>query len=613
MTISLSSSNLHALPGQTLGALIFSFSRATSSYTGGTTDPTAALNPSTYAHLALATPPALAATNMIYGTQGGAGTLLVSIDPATGLGTTIGSTGQHLPGLAVSPAGEIFATTQGVASALYRLDAANGQAFLIGPTGVDFMDAIAFDRSGNLWGLANTGGGMLYRINRTTGAATLVGPTGQFIGGLAFDPMDGTAYGSAGNNVDAIFRVNLLSGAATLIGATGIDGSTPDICFDVNGHLFGVKGSGGALAVSDLIAIDKSTGAGAVIGSTGVTGISGLGSQAFLGLATTNRIYGTQGATGDLFLRINPVTGSGTVIGSTGAGGMTGLAVSRSGHVYASSGGAASNLYQLDAATGKAYLVGPTSTNFMSALAFDIAGNLWGLADSGPQTLYRVDISTATVTPVGPTGEVLAGLAFDPYTGKLYASSGGAGAVIPDAIFTVNTSTGAITSVGTTGLGGEIPDIAFDAAAKLYGVKGSPGAATLISINKLTGVGAVIGPVGLNDISGLGSAPWAAVADASPLTVSTTRTILQPARPNPFASATELRFSLGQAGPVKIDVFNVLGQHVTRLVDGSMTAGEHFVRWTGSDAAGRPVGDGIYYLRLRAADATETRAVVRIR
>jgi hypothetical protein len=126
-------------------------------------------------------------------------------------------------------------------------------------------------------------------------------------------------------------------------------------------------------------------------------------------------------------------------------------------------------------------------------------------------------------------------------------------------------------------------------------------------------VGAVIGPVGLNDISGLGSAPWAAVADASPLTVSTTRTILQPARPNPFASATELRFSLGQAGPVKIDVFNVLGQHVTRLVDGSMTAGEHFVRWTGSDAAGRPVGDGIYYLRLRAADATETRAVVRIR
>jgi hypothetical protein len=126
-------------------------------------------------------------------------------------------------------------------------------------------------------------------------------------------------------------------------------------------------------------------------------------------------------------------------------------------------------------------------------------------------------------------------------------------------------------------------------------------------------VGAVIGPVGLNDISGLGSAPWAAVADASPLTVGTIRTILQPARPNPFASATELRFSLGQAGPVKIDVFNVLGQHVTRLVDGSMTAGEHFVRWTGSDAAGRPVGDGIYYLRLRAADATETRAVVRIR
>jgi hypothetical protein len=612
MKISLSSSNLHALPGQTFGALIFSYSPAAGGYTGGTTNPATAPNPSTYEHLALATPPALAATNVIYGTQGGSGALLVSIDQATGLATTIGSSGQHLSGLAVSPTGELFATTQGNASALYRLDATNGQAFPVGSTGVDFMDAIAFDRSGNLWGLANAGGGRLYRINRTTGVATLVGPTGQFIGGLAFDPMDGTAFGSAGGGVDAIFRVNLSSGAATLIGATGIDGSTPDICFDVNGRLFGVKGSGGAMAVSDLIAIDKSTGAGAVIGSTGVVGISGLGSQAFLGLATTNRIYGTQGAAGDLFARINPVTGSGTAIGSTGAGGLTGLAVSRSGMVYASSGGAPSNLYQLDAATGKAYLVGPTGTNFMSALAFDIDGNLWGLAGSGPETLYHLNISTAAGTPVGVTGEQLAGMAFDPYTGRLYASSGGAGAVTPDAIFTVDTSTGAITLVGTTGLGGDTPDIAFDAAAKLYGVKGGPGPATLISINKLTGAGAVIGPVGLSNISGLGSAPWAAVADASPLTTGTTRTMLQPARPNPFTSATEMRFSLGQAGAVKIDVFNVLGQHVTRLVDGSMTAGEHFVRWTGSDAAGRPVGDGVYYLRLRAADATETRAVVRI-
>jgi flagellar hook assembly protein FlgD len=88
---------------------------------------------------------------------------------------------------------------------------------------------------------------------------------------------------------------------------------------------------------------------------------------------------------------------------------------------------------------------------------------------------------------------------------------------------------------------------------------------------------------------------------------------LEAARPNPFDAATELDFALGRAGPVRIDVFDVLGERVARLANETMAAGQHVVRWSGRDAGGRPVGDGIYYVHIRAGDVDESRAVVRIR
>jgi hypothetical protein len=91
------------------------------------------------------------------------------------------------------------------------------------------------------------------------------------------------------------------------------------------------------------------------------------------------------------------------------------------------------------------------------------------------------------------------------------------------------------------------------------------------------------------------------------------RTFLHAARPNPFGTATELRFSLLREGPVEIDVFNVTGQRVARLVNGTLTAGEHFVSWSGHDDGGRMVGRGVYYVRMRANGLIESRTIVRLR
>lgn len=77
--------------------------------------------------------------------------------------------------------------------------------------------------------------------------------------------------------------------------------------------------------------------------------------------------------------------------------------------------------------------------------------------------------------------------------------------------------------------------------------------------------------------------------------------------PNPFNPATTISFSLAQSGDVKLTVFNVLGQSVTTLVDGTMEAGEHNVVWNGTDANGNTVSSGVYLYRLEANDFSETK------
>ena len=83
-------------------------------------------------------------------------------------------------------------------------------------------------------------------------------------------------------------------------------------------------------------------------------------------------------------------------------------------------------------------------------------------------------------------------------------------------------------------------------------------------------------------------------------------------RPNPFRGSTELAYSLRAQGHVRIEVFNTLGQRVTRLVDRALPAGPHVVQWNGRDGGGRAVSNGIYYVRVVGDGSQQTRRVVKI-
>ncbi|MBD3258197.1 T9SS type A sorting domain-containing protein [candidate division GN15 bacterium] len=75
--------------------------------------------------------------------------------------------------------------------------------------------------------------------------------------------------------------------------------------------------------------------------------------------------------------------------------------------------------------------------------------------------------------------------------------------------------------------------------------------------------------------------------------------------PNPFNPSTEIAFSLPEASEVRLDVFNIAGQKVTTLVDGTLEAGHHTVTWDGSDLA-----SGVYLYRLDAGTYSATKKMV---
>ncbi len=80
--------------------------------------------------------------------------------------------------------------------------------------------------------------------------------------------------------------------------------------------------------------------------------------------------------------------------------------------------------------------------------------------------------------------------------------------------------------------------------------------------------------------------------------------------PNPFASSTSFTYNVnGQVG-AELDVYDILGRRVHR-VQLNATLGEHAYRWDGADDFGRPVGAGLYFVRLSDVDGQVSRTVVR--
>ena len=75
--------------------------------------------------------------------------------------------------------------------------------------------------------------------------------------------------------------------------------------------------------------------------------------------------------------------------------------------------------------------------------------------------------------------------------------------------------------------------------------------------------------------------------------------------PNPFNPTTNIEFDLPQRAYVQLDVYNLLGEKVSTLVNSNMNAGTHSVTFNPGN-----LSSGLYIYQLKAGDVTMSRKML---
>ncbi|MBS1493718.1 MAG: T9SS type A sorting domain-containing protein, partial [Bacteroidetes bacterium] len=78
--------------------------------------------------------------------------------------------------------------------------------------------------------------------------------------------------------------------------------------------------------------------------------------------------------------------------------------------------------------------------------------------------------------------------------------------------------------------------------------------------------------------------------------------------PNPFNPTTKINFSLPKQGFVSLNIFDVTGREVAKLVNEVTEAGYHSVDFNASNFA-----SGVYFYRIEAGEFTDTRRMMLIK
>ena len=83
--------------------------------------------------------------------------------------------------------------------------------------------------------------------------------------------------------------------------------------------------------------------------------------------------------------------------------------------------------------------------------------------------------------------------------------------------------------------------------------------------------------------------------------------------PNPFRTATHIRYDLPRQSRVTIRVYDVLCRHVATLLDEDRSAGFHHLQWDGQLRDGRQASSGLYFVRMSTDDTVQSLSLVRVK
>jgi len=82
--------------------------------------------------------------------------------------------------------------------------------------------------------------------------------------------------------------------------------------------------------------------------------------------------------------------------------------------------------------------------------------------------------------------------------------------------------------------------------------------------------------------------------------------------PNPFNPTTDIRFGLPEMSNVKLYIYNIMGQKVATLVDGSLNEGYHHAVWNADSKNDNVIASGIYFCKIEAKGLVSGKSYTKI-
>jgi hypothetical protein len=83
--------------------------------------------------------------------------------------------------------------------------------------------------------------------------------------------------------------------------------------------------------------------------------------------------------------------------------------------------------------------------------------------------------------------------------------------------------------------------------------------------------------------------------------------------PNPFSGKTTIEYTLSEAGRVTIDVYDLSGKVVKRLVNDDILPGSYSITWDATNENGTLVNDGFYFFKVSQGNQSVTEKMVLLR
>jgi hypothetical protein len=323
----------------------------------------------------------------------------------------------------------------------------------------------------------------------------------------------------------------------------------------------------------------------------------------FINPSNAGTIYGITGSQSNgVFISVNKTTGAGTLIGLSGFTDITGISIRPSDNIIfgVTAGSSTSRLSRVNASQGDAYSYKEIPISGIRTIAFDVNNDLYCATQNG--LLYKYNVQTNDTHFVGNTViSNLYSIAINPINGQLW------GVALNNKIYRINKTTGTSNQLGVPGFS-LTPSITFNHLGKLYGTSGlGIQVGALISYDTTTGTATQIGSTGFAALNSI-TISQQTVGIENISSEIPKEFDLHQNYPNPFNPETNIKFDVAKSDFVYLSVYDALGREVSVLVNEKLSPGIYSYKFNASNFA-----SGVYYYRIKTSDFSSVKRMVVIK